>query len=1287
MSRKYTPVKMSQESTTAFGVQKRTFTDGSEKYKFTDTPSGTPTWIIRDSITSRWGFDPEDGQIIDIDKVPEEFKKLWKSMKMDCIKRGEEIYMRPAPGDETIISEGLRESTVSTPTEEVEHSDFQEVEAEKSKTPERREEMTSRTSYRENSPILEASEQSTPKVQQDVDPYEDDLEKRLNDVEEWRLWTRFWIAEFAGTERPANSTDQIRTGNLRMWEKMGCLDDIQTKILKFLLQTRRLGMDIDAFDKGHFESDYEMDGQEKSGQEQKLSTLTIYSQDMVDIHNRAVEFLEANLQILITCKRPPVDPSLVALLPAALRRYSHSVKEGYYELANLMNTDRATDPDMRKADSHLNKVYNNKRRQINRLVLRFLKVVAEVAIPHIKYTYENEVGLETASPEDLELNSEMSEAVSLDSRFEPTQEQDSYSWDSYLGENSSEPKKDDPAKEGCLSSTRVRGASTIIIGTPAKTSNLNLGTQKQTSTLTLEELSKDPSVKKALSEMAVKEYARINVRINYLTTCLDKEERELERIEENLASGKNVLGNVLPRDVKEELEVIRKEIKERIRDLKDDLKKLKNEQVLARVSSKIPPIVKSKSKDRRVTLPLDIEKNESPRGRVVKDRYIRESDGDQNPNRSRFPVDLSLYDKEEHEAISGSRGEEYYDSDGRPRRKKRGHRRFKSNNDEEDREDQGNRNHRRSHERGHSDREDSSGRRQKSHEDQEQDESSRQLQEGEGNSGRRKSHGNREEGSGDSPRDRRRNEERPDRDGNGSGSRKEQPRDNRRRGREGDDPSSSPGSSDSDDDGGGGDRGRRGNDRRQGQGPGRNQGQRPGQGQAAQPDQLSPDERAAWREMLEGFDSEEEMRRFYKMLPVPWNVVPQPVGKKQQELMKMIQMTVKSTDHFTGETETGTYLEWRILVINRIHSKPLSISDKIHLLGSVVKQNDDNLRQIFRTGVHTPKTYRRIIRSLEGHYGGKERTYTYLMYQMLSMSKFSLKDLRSLSIARGKVDRFIEHVNVHQGGGARHEENRTLMSLFMSSVLSEKQVRKYREETQEEGIEESEVYSLQTLADWLAWKEENLEWVKMNYNPMVMGVHKPKMKTYGTSSHRVLFSRGAEAGKVTTCAAQTINSPRSRTVDKPQGAKSSRVSLITSEKNQESSEEEEKESSEESEEEGDVSSEDTSSSGEEDEDESVGEGAAKSETALAAQEVRLPLCGYCKASRHKLHTCEEFLKLTVKERKKYVEKEKRCTNCLSPTHKPRKCNSSFKCKHCEGKHHSVLCFKTHGESPSNKTPG
>ena len=276
MSNKYTPVKIAQESTTIFGVQKRTYTDGSEKYKFTDTPSGTPTWIIRNSITSRWGFDPEDGQIVYPDKVPEEFKKLWKSKGMDYIKRGEDVYV--SLGDETIISEGLRESTGSTPSEEVEHSDFQEVEAEKSKTPERQEEMTTRTS-----PTLEASDQSTPKVQRDVDPYEDDLEKRLRDVEEWRLWTRFWIAEFTGTERPANSTDQIRTGNLRMWEKMGCLDDTQTKILKFLLQTRRLGMDIDAFDKGHFESDYEMDGQEKSGQEQAE---VIHAENLLRRHGR-----------------------------------------------------------------------------------------------------------------------------------------------------------------------------------------------------------------------------------------------------------------------------------------------------------------------------------------------------------------------------------------------------------------------------------------------------------------------------------------------------------------------------------------------------------------------------------------------------------------------------------------------------------------------------------------------------------------------------------------------------------------------------------------------------------------------------------------------------------------------------------------------------------------------------------------------------------------------------------------------------------------------------------------
>ena len=1285
MPNRYTPVKDPVDSVTEFGVERRTYPDGTVKYRFTDTPSGKATWIIRESITNRWGFDPEDGEVIYPEKVPDEFK--------------ERLGLGPnkEPGDETVVSEGLREAADSSPAVEAEHSDFQTVEAEKSKTPEKEGETSTGDARREIPPTLEASKQSTPKGNPRSE--EDSLHEELENLEEWRLWAIGAQAELAGVERPSDAVLYIRPENLRMWEKMKCLEDSQMEELKFLLKPRRLDASGGASEHVHLGSDFEAEGDEKD-QEEKLSTLRIVSDDMVEIYIRSVDFMEEVLQLTRTRKRPSVDPSQVALLPFALRRYSNSVKLGYYELDKIIGSN---DPDMKKARSQINTVYNNKRKSLNRLMLRFLKVLVEVAIPHIEHSYQVKLGLKPDPLESVDLNSVLSEAVSFDSSWAP--EKDSY-YEFSLEGTSSFPRRSELVKGGYLSSTRAKDAPTLVLGTPHRD---NMQDHAQASATAKDRSGRDKETQKAIDDIVAQESSRKSTEMGYIISSLEKKRKELEGIRAELAQGKDSFGHTHTQTVIEQLKTVKQSLKEEIRDMEDDLRKMQRGEENFGASSFSSPI-KYKSKDRRVTIDtdknqrviLDIDKNQNPRGRLLKDktgipsRYVR------SPNRSLFPQDLSLYDETEHEAMSGGQGMLYYDSDGRPRRRRPGYGSYKSNkygNNREDWRDQ-ERDTRKAQGRGsQSDREGSQHRRENQgnrrhqnqdrehqrHEDRnedrtnrsDRDESSRRRK---GDSGRKKSRNNQGDDSDDSSQDRQQN-----RGGsNNGGNRREQPRDNRRGGRENGSPSSSPGSSDSSDSGGGDDRRRRGNDRRgddrrrdqgQGQGPG------PGQGQVFymidRTGQPSPDEKAAQREILEGFLDEDDMKRFYKRLPVPWNVVPQPVGKKQ-EITKMIQMTIRPEDHFTGETESGTYLEWRILVINRIHSKPLSITDKIHLLGSTVKQSDENLRQIFKTGVHNPRTYQRIIRSLEGHYGGKERTYAYLRYQMLSMSRFSLKDLRNVSIARAKVEKFIEHVGVHQVGGAQTEENRTLLSIFLSSVLTESQVLKYRTETQEMGIGDGQIFSLQTLADWLGWKEENLEWTKMNYNPMVMGIHrKSKTKEPAPSTHKVLLSGECGASRATTCAAQGFSPSNSKgkASAKPQKAKNSRVALVANDKSGETTEEEEKDSHGES----DDKSEDPSDgddSGKESGNEQDEEGETDGDVALAAAaDVRLPMCSYCKTSRHKLHTCEEFLKLTVKERYKYVEKDKRCANCLSPKHKSKKCNSTFKCRHCDGKHHSTLCFK------------
>ena len=75
---------------------------------------------------------------------------------------------------------------------------------------------------------------------------------------------------------------------------------------------------------------------------------------------------------------------------------------------------------------------------------------------------------------------------------------------------------------------------------------------------------------------------------------------------------------------------------------------------------------------------------------------------------------------------------------------------------------------------------------------------------------------------------------------------------------------------------------------------------------------------------------------------------------------------------------------------------------------------------------------------------------------------------------------------------------------------------------------------------------------------------------------------------------------------------------------------------------------------------------------LAITGAQLRVCELCKKDRHMLHICPLYLKMSVTDRSVFVNKNKRCVNCLHPSHSRAECRSRFRCETCKSKHHSTL---------------
>lgn len=71
-------------------------------------------------------------------------------------------------------------------------------------------------------------------------------------------------------------------------------------------------------------------------------------------------------------------------------------------------------------------------------------------------------------------------------------------------------------------------------------------------------------------------------------------------------------------------------------------------------------------------------------------------------------------------------------------------------------------------------------------------------------------------------------------------------------------------------------------------------------------------------------------------------------------------------------------------------------------------------------------------------------------------------------------------------------------------------------------------------------------------------------------------------------------------------------------------------------------------------------------------------CSFCQGA-HKIHSCQEFLKLSASQRLEKIKDKKLCINCINVGHFISECKAGM-CKHCRRKHNTLLHFENTQEA-------
>ncbi len=355
---------------------------------------------------------------------------------------------------------------------------------------------------------------------------------------------------------------------------------------------------------------------------------------------------------------------------------------------------------------------------------------------------------------------------------------------------------------------------------------------------------------------------------------------------------------------------------------------------------------------------------------------------------------------------------------------------------------------------------------------------------------------------------------------------------------------------------------------------------------------------------------------FYLELPFPWNALPSDEATTAQEVFKIAAVSLPK---FNG-THSG-YSAWRNSFVPCVHLTNIDVTHKCLLLRASMEVRTARMREFVDGLVNNEDGYREAILKLEDRYGGDEALLLARQEALLAVPELKQGEYRTVELLHSCLNTFLVEWAGVNGAEMDETESLAFYTLIMSKIEPTYTLR-YLDWIRSRELRKG----LHSLHDWLAEQLKDHRAVELYHR------------------RRTLSARAArQDGGSQTGRRNSVPPPSHLDRNYPPRQ---RTFLTIDEEWEELGG-------------GELH---------------LGEEEVFSGEShfLAKPEVRPPLkCPLCNTP-HPLAKCNQYQKMTPKQRKDFLVQEGRCFLCFQKTHPVTRCRFRYNCGHCGGKHHTMI---------------